>query len=733
LSSTSDDISVLFENTDFLDFSFFLINADTGAIVHHNQTALDRLDYEPSELNSCTFQEISRPIFEEISPSNQIDFLLEESPLSFKTTLLTKSDSEIPVQAQVDRVNYEETPHLLIISDRAEMPSRISSQDQTKLRDNRDRSEPDNQEPSTLFSNLKGTMSVEFTQELLDKTRDEIYVFDVETGNVLEANETASLRLGYNHEQLRGMNITEFVDTFDSIDDWKNRIEDYRSGSASTVEGFHIRQNGSRYPVEVNSTLVRDDDREFLISIARDITERRRREKESRRLFHAVNDAITVHDPEKRRLVDVNETFADMLGYTREDIIEMGVSGFSDQSKGYTEEKANTVLDRVVETDSVEPFEWAVEDADGNTLWFEVNATTLEWDGKPQVLTISRNITERKHNRETLRYRKSLLEAQQQAADEGILAVDPDNNILSYNEQFQEIWDLPDEIMESRDDDAALNYVLDKLENPDEFLDTVQTLYDNPFKSQRDEIRLKDGRVLERFTAPIQYDDEFLGRVWFFRDITEKRQVKDRLEESLREKETLIEEIHHRVKNNIQIIISMLKMQSRDFESDELMDAFQDSINRMETMALIHEELYQSEHLSDVNFPAYIKSLCRRLSQSHYRSKDTELRLEIDSIKLDLETAIACGLLVNELVTNAFEHGMKNTKNGSIIVRFNKTDDEIVFEVSDDGEGLPEGFDLDTVESTGLKIVRSLAEFDLDGELEFIDDDGLTVRVKFEP
>jgi len=170
-------------------------------------------------------------------------------------------------------------------------------------------------------------------------------------------------------------------------------------------------------------------------------------------------------------------------------------------------------------------------------------------------------------------------------------------------------------------------------------------------------------------------------------------------------------------------------------ESDALemveyaLDAFRDSMGRIRSMALIHEKLYQSEHLSEVDFPKYVEELCDQLILGYAQSEEVELAVRADEIDLDLETAISCGLIVNELVTNALDHGLPED-GGEVRVEINREDEGFDLLVSDTGEGPPDEFDPFTAESIGMKIVRSLVEYDLDGTLHFNDTaGGLTVRV----
>ncbi|EDX75959.1 PAS fold family [Coleofasciculus chthonoplastes PCC 7420] len=162
----------------------------------------------------------------------------------------------------------------------------------------------------------------------------------------------------------------------------------------------------------------------------------------------------------------------------------------------------------------------------------------------------------------------------------------------------------------------------------------------------------------------VRFDD---GLAVTWRDITQRQQAEAQIKASLIEKETLLKEIHHRVKNNLQIISSLLRLQARKLKTPEILDLLQESQNRVQAMALIHEKLYQSEHLSKINFGTYIKSLVYSLSRCYgARQKGITFNLTIAPVSLSIDTAIPCGLIINELVSNSLKYAFTDSRNGEI-------------------------------------------------------------------
>jgi len=196
----------------------------------------------------------------------------------------------------------------------------------------------------------------------------------------------------------------------------------------------------------------------------------------------------------------------------------------------------------------------------------------------------------------------------------------------------------------------------------------------------------------------------------------------------------LLREIHHRVKNNLQVVSSLLNMQARTIKDKKMLDILSESRNRINAMALIHSQLYESEDLSAINMKGFVDKLLYQLFQS-YQGQDTRITpvVHADDCSLPISTAVPVGLVVNELLTNAFKHAFVNRKEGKIEVVLRTLEEgKIGLTVSDDGVGLPPGFDINASKTLGLRMVKILAEDQLQGNLEVISKEGTTFRIEFE-
>lgn len=216
------------------------------------------------------------------------------------------------------------------------------------------------------------------------------------------------------------------------------------------------------------------------------------------------------------------------------------------------------------------------------------------------------------------------------------------------------------------------------------------------------------------------------------RDITDRKQAAEQIKASLREKEVLLKEIHHRIKNNLQIISSLLNLQSGYSEDSKIIEILKAGENRVVSMALIHEHLYQSKHMAKIDFAEYIQNLTDNLFSSYdIDSHVINLRLNIDNIHLGIDAAIPCALIINELVSNSLKYAFPLGKSGKICIDFHSGNDEqLTLTVSDDGIGFPPNLELRTTESVGWQIVNALTS-QLEGSVELNRNIGTEFKIKF--
>ena len=220
-------------------------------------------------------------------------------------------------------------------------------------------------------------------------------------------------------------------------------------------------------------------------------------------------------------------------------------------------------------------------------------------------------------------------------------------------------------------------------------------------------------------------------------DITDRKRIDRAIRSALKEKEILLQEVHHRVKNNLQIINSILNLQKKFVKDENAITGLEEIQNRVSTMSIIHETLYQNTDVSNIGFPSYLTRIAGNIIQGYQSETQVELVTELEDIQAPLDQAIPCGLILNEWVSNAMKYAFMGREKGTITVALrcmlsedHPDEEEIQIEVRDDGVGLPDGFDWGGRDSLGLYLVQALSE-QLDAELSAESDGGTRFLVKF--
>ncbi len=484
-------------------------------------------------------------------------------------------------------------------------------------------------------------------------------------------------------------------------------------------------------------------------------------------------------------------------------------------------------------------------------------------EGSPRYIgNIVTDITARKEAEQRLQFTNAVLSAEQAASIDGILVVDDAGKIISSNPCFAQIWGIDESVLATGSDELMLRSVLDKLVAPEAFLDKVRFLYANPDATDQEEISLKDGRVIDRNSCPMRGSDgRHFGRVWFFRDIAERKRAEEALRTSeaffraifdnslygigttgpdmklsqvnpafckmlgyraeeligkmsmgdvthpedvpssrealtkmlrgevdhftlekryvtkfgktihalafvnairdaagayvassasilditehkraeaeiaaaLREKETLLKEIYHRVKNNLQVVSSLLAMQGAR-AGEEARALLEISADRVRSIALVHEQLYQSRNLSSISYPSYVRELVAHLTDAYDPiSRRVPIVAEIEDLSIGVGTAVPLGLVITELISNAFKHAFPGEATGEIRVMLNLLPSGLLrLTVRDTGRGLPPGFAGSGASSLGLRLVEMLAS-QLDGRIDVSSPGGACFELTFAP
>jgi len=243
----------------------------------------------------------------------------------------------------------------------------------------------------------------------------------------------------------------------------------------------------------------------------------------------------------------------------------------------------------------------------------------------------------------------------------------------------------------------------------------------------------KNKKTYELFSYPIKNKDGNFSRLEVFHDVTERKKIEEEIKNSLREKELLLKEIHHRVKNNLMIVISLLKLQAQHINDETVTNVLKDSQSRIKSIANIHEHLYKSADLANIDFNRYIINLTNYLIDS-YKPNDSNISIEvnIDQISLGSKSSIYCGLIITELITNALKYAFTGENSGKITVTMHSTENNgLTLIVKDNGNGVPDDFDYRNTDSLGLQLVTMFTEENLNGKIELNRKDGTEFVITF--
>jgi len=238
---------------------------------------------------------------------------------------------------------------------------------------------------------------------------------------------------------------------------------------------------------------------------------------------------------------------------------------------------------------------------------------------------------------------------------------------------------------------------------------------------------------METFFNPIYREDGEIKEISCLSyEITDKKEIQEQMLESIREKEVLLQEVHHRVKNNLQVISSILNLQSSYVKDENSLNILRESQNRIKSMSFIHESLYQTRDFSRIEFSDYIHSLSSSLIHSYSLGTGrVSLNTDFEKVFLSLDQAIPCGLIVNELVSNALKYAFPDNAPGEIFMVLKEKKGKIELRISDDGIGLPESLDVENSDTLGLQLVYTLID-QLDANISVTSKKGTKYLITFE-
>lgn len=563
-----------------------------------------------------------------------------------------------------------------------------------------------------------------FTRRIIESSLDIICAANNE-GVITEFNRAAQQTFGYTLEEVIGKPIeilyadeTEKVDVAGAI----------AKDGQFKGEVLNRKKNGEVFLAYLTASALLDDNGQLIgsMGVSRDITKTkmaenalRLSEEKYRAIYNQVFVGIAMVDL-SGHFIQANQQLCRILGYTEDELrektfIDVTYPADIDRSVSYRLKAISGEIEFFT-------FEKRYLHKSGAIVTAILTSKIVKNEyGEPDYfLSVFQDITNQRKVEEQVKIQSAKLNSIFESSTHLIWTIDKNTCLTSFNKNFaNHISDIYGVMPYN-----GMSINTGRLVSTAEYNDFWNRKYEDTFNGfpQHFETNLRDidggTRWWEMYLNPI-YDAQ--NRVvevsGIGHDITEKKITEEKIRSSLREKEVLLKEVHHRVKNNLQVISSILNLQSSYVKDVNTLEMLRESQDRIKSMSFIHESLYQAKDFSQINFAEYIINLSKNLLHS-YRVYDGQVRLdiEVDTVFMNLDFAIPSGLIINELVSNAFKYAFPQQRSGRVGIVMKQTGDTINLSIEDDGVGLPENVDFRNTESLGLQLVCTLVE-QLNGEI----------------
>jgi PAS domain S-box-containing protein len=468
-------------------------------------------------------------------------------------------------------------------------------------------------------------------------------------------------------------------------------------------------------------------------------------------ILSTMSEALVLLNP-RGNVVTSNQAALNLLGYSEHELNGVNLG------KIFADEKvARSVMDEVVLKRKAMNYDCALKARDGTNIGVMLSCSLIQHDDKLSgVVCVARDVREQLQAREEIERSEARYRDLVEKAGIAILVDDRDGFFKYFNKRFADLFGYSMKEMEKQ--------AIKTLVHPED-VGWVMQYHTNRFRGQKVPHRYefrgirKDGTVihLEIDVTVLRERGKVVGTRSYIWNVSQRKKIEDQLRKArgeleirvqertedlvhanealqtaLAEKEVLLREIHHRVKNNLQVISSILNLQSRHAGDPHTRDVLEESRSRIQSMTMVYEQLYQAEDLSRIDFRKYVRNLTAALHASHHANHGAiSLNADIDDFQLDIGTAIPCGLIISELVLNAMKYAFPDDGEGAIDVAFRAGKRmECTLVVKDNGVGLPEDLNFDSANTLGLQLVHALVD-QLEGSIKVVRDKGTRFIIKF--
>lgn len=567
-------------------------------------------------------------------------------------------------------------------------------------------------------------------------------------GDILEANKAACDILGMTEEEI----IDRGRDGIVAKDDKLQKALEERSESGKfSGELTYIHKSGRPIPVEVTSSVFTNYAGEKRTSlIFRDITDKKENQK-ALRSEKEFNEVAINSMPgtffvlnEQGQVIRWNKNVNNVLGLSDDEIEGLPASNFVHESD---KQLVVRELEKVFEEGHTS-VELTLKIADGETATYQFVANRIQQEDQTYIIGSGIDISQQKEleNKINALLEEESRQRRQAESDRDTLAAifektpspkcmlqGPEFRFAIANQAYCELVGQRD-ILGKKLTDVAPELV------EQGYIDILNKVYETgePYFGNADPVKIENtdspsaqDYVLNMVFQPLlDNEDNVYGIFVEAVDLSDQFQYQQELRESLKEKEILLAEIHHRVKNNLAIVSSMMELQAMKSSDEALEHSLKTSQQRIQTIAIIHEVLYQSENLSHIDFKANTEQLISNL-QKMYDTDKIAIQTKIDPIVLNINQAIPCALIINEVVANAFKHAFEEQDKGNIRVIVTEEDQVVTINIADNGSGIPDNIDPENSTSLGMTLIQKLSQ-QLGAHLEMHSDNGTIFTLTFE-
>jgi len=584
-------------------------------------------------------------------------------------------------------------------------------------------------------------------RDLFENSSDLIQSIDIE-GNILYVNKAWLQTLGYTESESRKLNIRDIISGESNYFNTETYLESLFHESDNPINVIIYKaKNGDEYILEGNSSINHEKGKVISCrSIYRNITDvRKARDKiqnQAAKLNSIFNSSSHIFWTIDKRLclTGFNKNYADSIYKTYGVYPELNTDYTSPKDQFAGDDNHEFWNQKYMEAfgGNMVHFETESTDLQGKKLYVEVflNPIISSTGEINEISGIAHDITDKKLAEESFLEQSAKINSIfESAANMVIFTLNKDHKISSFNRNLAKIlllnYGLTIEV------GSAIN--IKELNNFTADITRVSKVMQEAFngKTQHLEIKLTNSRGGENwyeiFLNPVYMEYKKINEISCIAfEITKRKETEDRLLSSLKDKEVLLKEVHHRVKNNLQVISSILSLQTSYVRDKKTLGILQESQNRIKSMSFIHESLYQNEDFTSIKISEYVTTLTQNLLYSYrMKGENISLKTSFDDVYLNIDQAIPCGLIINELVSNALKYAFKEADEGIILVELLQSGDKIKLHVSDNGVGLPSSVDIELSDTLGFQLVHALVD-QLDGDIEVYREKGTKYLITFE-